>query len=112
YHSMAGHGYFNCSEGLIMFGVFVAAFNYFLSFIFRAVVFKAVVGMVIFFVVALLVDILFSYLPNWLGFADLFDGFPPQMWYFLDLMAFDFGAPLILGAYTTRFLIRRIPFIG
>jgi hypothetical protein len=37
---------------------------------------------------------------------------PSAAWYFLDLFAFSTGLPIIISAFLTRFLIRRLPVIG
>jgi hypothetical protein len=37
---------------------------------------------------------------------------PSSVWYFLDLMNFSMGVSMVLSAYVTRFIIRRIPVIG
>ena len=37
---------------------------------------------------------------------------PAEVMFFLNLAAVDIGLPLVIAAYTTRFLIRRIPVVG
>lgn len=44
--------------------------------------------------------------------AAAFSSMPPQIVFVLDVMQFDIGLPMVLGAYGIRFLIRRIPIIG
>lgn len=34
------------------------------------------------------------------------------VWYFLDFFHVDFGVPLLISAYVSRFLIRRLPVVG
>jgi Protein of unknown function (DUF2523) len=46
------------------------------------------------------------------GLTSAFSLLPPSIWYFLNLFNLTYGIPLIIGAYITRFLIRRIPVIG
>ena len=41
-----------------------------------------------------------------------FTGLDPGVWFFLDFFALGYGVPLMISAYITRFLIRRLPVIG
>lgn len=41
-----------------------------------------------------------------------FENIPESVMYFLGFLQVPFGIACILSAYTIRFLIRRIPFIG
>lgn len=53
-------------------------------------------------------------LPDWLGngYDIIASAFGPVAQYLSYLSGLDVVAPTILGAYTIRFLIRRIPFVG
>lgn len=55
-----------------------------------------------------------SLLPDWLGagWSELGGLFGPLAKYFSWLLALDVVAPVIMGAYVVRFLIRRVPLIG
>ncbi len=69
----------------------------------------------IFAVLALLFPVLLTYLGDWINTAALntaFSQFTPAIWYFVDLFQFGYGLPLLISAAVTRFLIRRLPFIG
>ena len=46
------------------------------------------------------------------GLTAAFSGIPAGVWFFLDFFALDVGLPLMITAHVSRFLIRRIPFIG
>ncbi|WP_374626406.1 DUF2523 family protein [Pandoraea sp.] len=37
---------------------------------------------------------------------------PPAVWYWLELLAFPQGIPLVLAAMANRFIVRRIPLLG
>lgn len=41
-----------------------------------------------------------------------FTGLPSSVWYFINLFNLSYGVPIVIGAFVTRFLIRRIPIIG
>ena len=91
--------------------VLLAAFNWLI----RGVVIKIIVMAAIFWAVSGLTPWLLSHLTPWLGVGSLdsaFSAIPSSVWFFLDFMALDVGIPLIIAAYVTRFLIRRIPVIG
>ncbi len=51
--------------------------------------------------------------PDWLSSAAAVVGsIPPSVAFFLGALQIPSGLAIILGAYTIRFLIRRIPLIG
>lgn len=86
------------------------------SFFFRTVVVKFLVFTAIFVVLELFLPFIFSMIGS---AADVQSGLitsasliPPSVWFFIDAFRIDIGVPLILTAYATRFVIRRIPFIG
>ena len=85
------------------------------SWVFRQVVLKFLVMGVIFVVVAELTPLVIEYLGAFVspgGLTAAFSGIPAGVWYFLDFFALDYGLPLLISAHVSRFLIRRIPFIG
>jgi hypothetical protein len=78
-------------------------------------VMKWVFSAVIWFGIAMFLDLLLSLLPSWLdttAVGTAFGGITPQIWYFLDIFQLQTGIAYVFAAYATRFLIRRIPFIG
>lgn len=95
-----------------MFGILMSSVWTAFNWLFRAVVVKAVVFMAFYAVVTLLVAYLASMLPTASTLSGALSGIPSDIWYFLDYMAFSAGAPLVVSAYATRFLIRRMPVIG
>ena len=46
------------------------------------------------------------------GFSLLYNTLPDDVVYFLNLAAFPQGVSIVCSAYSTRFFIRRLPFIG
>jgi hypothetical protein len=46
------------------------------------------------------------------GIQSGFSSIPPTVIYFADFFQIGYGFSLIICAYTARFIIRRIPFIG
>lgn len=95
-----------------MFAILASAFNAALGFIFRGVIVKFGIMFAAWYIAIELVTAVVSYVPSSAALTSALTAFPPTLWYFLDLMRLDLGIPLMLGALTTRFLIRRIPFIG
>lgn len=97
-----------------MFGILSSALNAFLGFIFKTVIIKFVVFFTLFFVVQELTAVLVSnLLPSGDGgLTGALGGLSSGMWYFLDLMAFSVGFPMVLSAWVTGFIIRRLPVIG
>ena len=97
-----------------MFGILLSAFNSSLGFIFRSVLYKVVVFFVLFFVVTEFVAVLQSsgILPTAYALSGVMYGIPAGVWYFLDLFNVSAGIPILLSAYVTKFIIRRIPLIG
>jgi hypothetical protein len=86
-----------------------------LSWIFREVMVKFVVFVAFFALVSLVVPRAIGYLGGFASTGDIssaFAGISPSVWYVLQFFRLDFGVPLILSAYASRFLIRRLPLIG
>lgn len=85
------------------------------GFLLREIVVKFVVFTSIFALVAVLVPVVVGYLTPWLTGSTLtsaFSGIPGSVWFFLDAFNLGFGVPLVLSAYITRFIIRRLPVVG
>lgn len=95
-----------------MFAILFSAFNTALGFVFRGVVVKFGIMFAAWYLVLELISALVSYVPGSASISSAISSFPPGMWFFLDLMRVDIGIPIMLAAFTTRFLIRRIPFVG
>ena len=87
-----------------------------LGFLVRSVVGKMFLYFGLFFVTSEFVPLLFSgassLLPGTSSISSGMSGLPAGIWYFLDLFKIDVGLPIVLSAWATRFVIRRIPIIG
>ncbi|VVE28818.1 hypothetical protein PHO31112_03527 [Pandoraea horticolens] len=97
-----------------LFSILSGALNVVLGFMFRASVVKWGAFFVLWYVVTEFVSVLKSsgLLPTAAKLNNAFSGIPSGVWYWLDLFAIAEGAPMIVGALATRFLIRRLPIIG
>ena len=86
-----------------------------ISWLIRAVLIKFLVFTSVFMLVALLVPFAIGWLASFIGVGDLTSAFnvlPAGIWYFLDIFRTDFGVPIIISAFVSRFLIRRLPVVG
>lgn len=97
-----------------MWAVAIAAVWSFAGFLLRTVVFKLVAFSILYAVVLGFVAYLqgSGLLPTAASMSGAFGGLSSGLWYFLDLFAISVGLPIIVGAWLTRFIIRRIPIIG
>jgi hypothetical protein len=95
-----------------MFGILVSAFNTILAFLMRSLIVKFVFYFALYFVTTEFLAILVTHLPNSSILSGAFSSIPSTVWYFLDVFQISAGIPMILAAYITRFMIRRIPIIG
>jgi hypothetical protein len=95
-----------------MFGILLSAFDVVLGFVIKSVIGRLFAYFVLFFITTEFVSVLQSagILPTAASLSGAFGG--SDIWFFLDLCGFSFGAPAIIAAYATRFIIRRIPVIG
>ena len=97
-----------------MYGILLSAFNSVLTFVLRSVLVKFVLFFGLFFVTTEFIQVLSSsgLLPTSASLSGVMGGVPSAVWYFLDLFSFSVGFSALLSAWVTRFIIRRIPFIG
>jgi len=82
-----------------------------IGWLFRSVLIKFLVMFALYFVISEFSSVLLSLLPP-ITFGNSFTVLSPGVWYFLDFFQIQQGAPMLLSAFLTRFLIRRIPVIG
>lgn len=94
-----------------LFGILLSAGWSVLGWIFRTVLIKFVVLVALFYLVQELSSVLLSLLPQ-IGIGDSFTVISPGVWFFLDFFQIQIGVSMMISAFTTRFLIRRIPVIG
>ena len=70
---------------------------------------------VLWFGMALMLDLVLDLLPSYMsgdGLTSATSAFSPQVWFFMDYFMVGTMLSMILSAYCIRFLIRRIPVIG
>lgn len=82
-----------------------------LAWLLRSVIIKFVVMFALFWLISELAPVLLSLIPP-ITFGDSFSVLSPGVWFFLDFFQIQNGATMLLSAFVTRFLIRRIPVIG
>lgn len=95
-----------------MFGIFLSALNSILGWAFRTLVIKFVLFTALYLAVYELGSVMASWLPTGASLSSAFAGISAGTWYFLDLFAVSVGVPMMVSAFLTRFIIRRIPVIG
>lgn len=81
----------------------------------RGAVVKASTFTAVLAVLGFFVPMAVGFITPFLGVGNLsavFGAVSPGIWFFLDFFRIDIGVPLLLSALVTRFLIRRLPFIG
>lgn len=97
-----------------MFAIMVSALNTALAWVFRVLVFKAMVFGVLYYITTEFTAAVMSHLGgnsvDALGNA--IGGLPSGALYFIGLLRLDVGIPMIFAAYATGFAIRRLPVIG
>ncbi|HFP0759351.1 TPA: DUF2523 family protein, partial [Escherichia coli] len=83
-----------------------------LGFIFRTALIKFVMFSAIYIMVAEVLPLIVTHLPDGSSISSLFSELPSSVLWFLNLMSFDVVLPMIVSAMFTRFFIRRIPFFN
>lgn len=85
------------------------------SWIFREIVVKFLIFTALFALLVFLVPKAIAFVTPWVGTSSLtnaFAGLGAGVWFFLDFFQLGYGVPLLISAWVTRFLIRRLPVIG
>ena len=85
------------------------------GFLLREIIVKFIIFSALFAVLAYLVPKMLAYLGPFLGVGSLasaFGAISPGVWFWLDFFQLGYGVPLLISAFVTRFLIRRLPVIG
>ncbi|HGJ5854343.1 DUF2523 family protein (plasmid) [Arsenophonus nasoniae] len=95
-----------------MYALIVSAFNFLLGFVFRTLTIKFIVFSALFLVVTEFVPVLLALLPTSTNLPELIGQLPDSVWYFMNLFAVITGIKIVISAYLTRFIVRRIPVIG
>jgi hypothetical protein len=96
-----------------MYGILISAFNFLFGFVLRSVIIKFVLYFALYMFVSETITFLQNQhiLPSAASLA-VFGSLSSGTWYFLDLFGFSIGAPMLVSAFLSRFIIRRLPFIG
>jgi len=95
-----------------MFNLINMAFRTFLGYLLKSSIIKWVVFFAFYFIVADTIPLLRDLVVKFFVFQPVFDNLPDGVNYFLIFLRFDYGFNLVMSAYFTRFIIRRIPVIG
>jgi Protein of unknown function (DUF2523) len=98
-----------------MFALLRSAFNYGAGLFLKTGIVKWGVMFAAFYLISdLLVILLELALPagGIQALNSAFSGIPSEMWFFMNLFQISYGIPLIISAFITRFIIRRLPIIG
>lgn len=84
------------------------------NWIFRGVVVKFVVMTALFGLLSFLMPLVSGLIAPFLGvnLSAVFGGLGSATWFWLDFFALGYGVPLMISAYITRFVIRRLPVVG
>lgn len=95
-----------------MFGILLSAFNTVLAWLVRSLLVKFVVFFALYFITTEFVALIVVLLPDGSSINSTMSGIGSATWYFLDAFQITTGISLVVSAYATRFIIRRIPVIG
>lgn len=95
-----------------MFGILLSAFNTVLAWLVRSFLVKFVIFFALYFITTEFVTVITAYLPDGSSINSTMSGIGSATWYFLDVFQITSGISLVVSAYATRFIIRRIPVIG
>lgn len=86
-----------------------------LGFLFKGIVAKFFVFFALFYITTEFVPVVIEmFVPDNLipNLNTLFNSIPDSIWFFLNLFKFPLALSLYVSAMLSRFIIRRIPFIG
>lgn len=95
-----------------MFGIVLSVFNSVLGWVFRSLIIKFGLFFALFFVTSEFTGFIAALLPDGSSINGAMSGITSGTWYFLDVFKIGTGLSLVVSAYATRFIIRRLPIIG
>ena len=95
-----------------MLGILLSAINSALAWVFRALLVKFILFFALYYITSEFTGFIASLLPKAASLNGALSGITSGTWYFLDAFQLPMGLSLLVSAYTTRFIIRRIPVIG
>ena len=97
-----------------MYGILVSALNYLLAWVFRAVVFKAMIFGVLYFITTEFMAVVTAHLANSPAgsLQSSVNGLSGAVLWAFGVFRLDVGLPMLVSAAGLAFAIRRIPVIG
>ncbi|MBA4214261.1 MAG: DUF2523 domain-containing protein [Polaromonas sp.] len=95
-----------------MFGILLSVFNTALAWVFRSLLVKFGLFFALYFVTSEFVGFIVNLIPSANSVNGTLSGLGAGTWYFLDIFRLSQGLSMVVSAYATRFVIRRIPVIG
>lgn len=95
-----------------MFGIMTSVLYGVLGFLLRSIIVKFTVFFALYFVVQEFVPIILDMVNRQLPLLALISSIPDSLKYFFAVFKIIDGINIILSAFVTRFIIRRIPVIG
>jgi hypothetical protein len=95
-----------------MFGIFLSALNSVLGWVFRSLLVKFGVFFALYFITSEFVGLMVQLIPETSSVNSTMSAIGSGTWYFLNVFQVTQGLSLVVSAYATRFVIRRIPVIG
>lgn len=95
-----------------MYGILLSALRDMAAWVFTKVIVKFLILWALYWVIQAFVSVLGGFIPNPALINSALGGLASGTWFFMDLFAFSQGATMVVAAFGTRFLIRRIPLIG
>lgn len=95
-----------------MFGIFLSVFNTALAWVFRSFMVKFGVFFALYFITSEFMGLIVNLIPSTNSVSGTMSGIGSATWYFLNVFNLTQGISLVVSAYATRFVIRRIPVIG
>ncbi|EAS1759809.1 DUF2523 domain-containing protein [Salmonella enterica] len=95
-----------------MFGIMTSVLYGVLGFLLRSVIVKFTVFFALYFIVQEFVPLILDMVNRQLPLLVLISSIPDSLKYFFNVFKVIDGINIILSAFVTRFIIRRIPIIG
>ncbi len=95
-----------------MFGIVLSALNAALAWVFQSVLLKFVIFFALYFVTTEFFELIKPMLPQSQNISASFGMLLDPTQYFLSVFNIPTGISMVISAYTSRFIIRRIPVIG
>jgi hypothetical protein len=95
-----------------MFGILLSALNTGLAWVFRSLLVKFGIFFALYFVTTEFVGFVADLIPNVSTVNGPLSGIGAGTWYFMNVFMITQGLSMVVSAYATRFVIRRLPLIG